>query len=147
MVCTHEDCKNKTSEFKLYCNRHCKELFGAYVKKSGIRNAGQGLWAVKEFKRNQRIAQYGFDHIKITEKAFERKFKKEKDREYLICDAGTCWDARAKDSTIARFANDARNPDKNNAEFRILRGVPWIVATKTIGVGMEIFVNYGEEYW
>jgi len=53
---------------------------------------------------------------------------------------------------VAHFANDAkgivRKPGVvNNAEYETEKGRCYIVATRNIPAGAEIFVGYGGEYW
>ena len=36
---------------------------------------------------------------------------------------------------------------RNNAEFQMLGGVPYVVATRRIEAGGEILVSYGDDYW
>lgn len=59
------------------------------------------------------------------------------------------WDT---DEGVAHFANDAsgivRKPGiVNNAEYEIENGRCYLVATRRIPAGSEIFVGYGAEYW
>ena len=58
--------------------------------------------------------------------------------------------------SVARYANDCRTINKqaghckgNNSRFSHNKktGKVWIVATKTIHPGDEIFVSYGRRYW
>jgi SET domain-containing protein len=53
---------------------------------------------------------------------------------------------------VAHFANDAKGIVRikgvvNNAEYQIEAGRCYIVATREIPAGAEIFVAYGAEYW
>jgi hypothetical protein len=53
---------------------------------------------------------------------------------------------------LGRFANDAAGLTRvsgvhNNAEYNIYGEKCYIEAIRTIEKGMEIFVNYGKEYW
>lgn len=52
-------------------------------------------------------------------------------------------------SSIARFANDALNKDKNNAQlyYDDTKDKEYVVSTKWITPGEEIFVEYGAAYW
>jgi hypothetical protein len=56
--------------------------------------------------------------------------------------------------SIARYANDARDPAKNNAEFEQYKNQIYLRATRPIAAGEEIFVSYTnhektskEHYW
>ncbi|HZY82034.1 MAG TPA: SET domain-containing protein [Cyclobacteriaceae bacterium] len=61
-------------------------------------------------------------------------------------------DAWQSPEGVAHFANDARGIVRkpgvvNNAEYEIEKGRCYIVATRNIPAGAEIFVGYGGEYW
>jgi hypothetical protein len=36
---------------------------------------------------------------------------------------------------------------KNNARYEIIKGKPYIVASRNLNPGDEIYVSYGKEYW
>jgi len=53
---------------------------------------------------------------------------------------------------LGRYANDAAGfvrveGIRNNSKYEVRKGVPYIVATRKIKAGEEIFVGYGKEYW
>ena len=61
-------------------------------------------------------------------------------------------DAQRTPQALARYANDAegkfkKKKLKNNSEYEVIKGKPYIVATKNIKAGEEIFVDYQREYW
>lgn len=63
-----------------------------------------------------------------------------------------CVDAQHTLWALGRYANDAAGPSKvaglrNNAKYEVIKGKPYIKATKNIKAGDEIFVSYGKEYW
>ena len=70
--------------------------------------------------------------------------------QYVLCRGDReCFDASASNSSLARFANDARGSRfSNNARFTrgAAKGPPLLRATRAIPVGREVFVNYGREY-
>ena len=139
-------CDRAASEFPLYCAFHSNVLYNVVVKKSGIPGAGMGLWVGdRAIEKNGLIACYGTDRIpKQRASVAEAKGR----TEYLFCEGAWCWDARRKDSSIVRFANDAHGTaHKTNAVFVMRGGVPWIKATRRIPPGSEIFADYGPDYW
>jgi len=61
-------------------------------------------------------------------------------------------DSRNHLDSMARFANDAKGPERitgfvNNAEFVVIEKRVFIAAKKDILPNEEIFVGYGKEYW
>jgi hypothetical protein len=53
---------------------------------------------------------------------------------------------------MARYCNDANGFTKvsglkNNARFEIIKGKVYIIASRNLKPGVEIFVPYGKEYW
>ena len=53
-----ERCKKRTCRYLPTCHIHTKKKYGLLVKKSSIPNAGDGLFALKEFKQGEFIADY-----------------------------------------------------------------------------------------
>jgi len=158
----HEDgklCKNKLGPANSwFCRRHNDEVLNVVVKKSQINKGGLGLYAgSKGFKKGERIARYGWDHMVVGEKELEDKCERTTKTSkqykdcfgwYTLCNAVKCWDGRDKSSTTARFANDCHGTGKKcNAHFQMINKIPWIVATKAIKAGEEVFCNYGPGYW
>ncbi len=53
---------------------------------------------------------------------------------------------------MARYCNDPNgfmkvSGFKNNARFEIIKGKVYIIASRNLQPGVEIFVPYGKEYW
>ena len=51
-----------------------------------------------------------------------------------------------------RYANDAAGPSRiqglrNNSRYEVIKGKPYIVASRNIKPGEEILVGYGKDYW
>lgn len=122
------------------------------IKKSKIPHAGKGLFAKAIFRRGEPIIEYTGEII--TWKECQRR-NEEMDgvgAYYFYISARKCVDALYCPDSLARYANDAagfvRIPGiRNNARFEIIKGKPFIVASRTINPGDEIFVSYGREYW
>ena len=63
-----------------------------------------------------------------------------------------CIDAFSTPQYKARYANDASGIGrikslKNNSEYDVIDDKCFIVSTRDIKAGEEIFVNYTKEYW
>ena len=152
----NERCSNKLGVYSRYCWRHSDLVDNLQVKKSNVKGGGYGLYAgSKGFRKGEYVARYGWPHNYVSLKALESKCKSKTGKafqncwgHYIFCDGKHCWDGRKKSSTIARYANDCHGTNfKCSGEFQMIDDIPYIVATRDIKPGEEIFVNYGEEYW
>jgi uncharacterized protein len=134
-------------EFLHICN-----LMKVEVKKSKIPNAGKGLFAADVFKRGEPIIEYTGEQITWAQCQKRNEALDGVGAYYFYISERKCIDALYRLDSLARYANDAagfiRIPGiRNNARFEIIKGKPFIVASRTIMPGDEIYVSYGREYW
>ena len=143
-------CKKRTCIYSKFCNVHTKKLFNLYVKKSHIDGAGTGLYTSKMIPTNTRTSQYTgelkrFDPDNISTYDFG-------------IPGGMVIDASSTQAGIARYTNDCRAENKrkkeckgSNTKFsestRNGQTTVWLVSTKRIQAGSELFVSYGRAYW
>lgn len=115
------------------------------VKKSNIKNAGNGLYSVQNIPKDTMIGFYKgnilFGNNKITDYSFEISPK------YFI-------DASEFPRCYIAMINDAQNSQfVNNCEFRMIENKIkknnkiCLYSIKDIKKGDELFASYGEEYW
>lgn len=115
------------------------------VGKSGIPNAGQGLFTNQDISQNTLIGYYeGLvtrDNKKLSLYSFEISPR------YFI-------DAQAFPRCYLAMVNDARNSDfQYNCEFRmenhrdVKKRKIALYSIKDINKGSELFANYGDDYW
>lgn len=119
-----------------------------YVKKSGLPNAGKGLFTKKLITKGTRIIEY---------KGKRSTWKEVKDMDgkngYIFyITRNNVIDAFPVMNAIARYANDAKGFSKvkgivNNCDYNVEDGRAFIEAKKDIPARTEIFVDYGDEYW
>jgi SET domain-containing protein len=121
-----------------------------YTKKSQIPKAGLGLFTDSLIKKGQKVVEYLGEIITWPE-AEKRDTAGKGGYVYYITEK-FCIDAYKHPEHLARYANDARGIGRrkgirNNCiyESRGKRG--YIVATRNIKPGEEIFVWYGTDYW
>jgi SET domain-containing protein len=146
-------CKNTTCIYSEFCRAHTIQLFDLVLKKSSIPNSGKGLFTAVAIPPKKRIAKYTGD-IKTIE-----QYKANPSGYAVAIPRGRVIDARSTQSGIARYANDCRLANKrngdckgNNSKFSISTraGVTsiFLVSTKRISAGEEIFVSYGgKSFW
>ncbi len=118
------------------------------VKKSGLPEAGKGLFTTQFIPKGTRIVEY---KGRITTwKEVDHKDGRNGYIYYLtrnrVIDA---WPSR---NALGRYANDSRGIRRvtglvNNAEYVEDGGRVFIESIKDIPAGGEIFVSYGKEYW
>lgn len=138
-------CKRMTTSTHPYCGPHTRLHFGVSVRKSSIPKAGMGLYAEKAFEVDDRIVEYTGE--KLTTDQYERRYKTEQLGSYgLALSEKYVIDARRTDAGVARYACDYHGSgQKPNAEYVNFGGRVWIVATRRIKPGEEIFTDYGED--
>ena len=122
------------------------------IKKSKIPKAGKGLFAKVVFKRGEPILEYTGEQITWAQCKKRNEALDGVGAYYFYVSERKCIDALYCLDSMARYANDAagfvRIPGiRNNSRFEIIKGKPFIVASKTINPGDEIFVAYGKSYW
>ncbi len=123
------------------------------IKKSKIAGAGQGLFAEELIKRGEKVIEYTGDVI--TWKECQKRNENIKDgfgAYYFYVSEKKCVDAQNHLDSLARYANDAAgfvriDGVRNNARYEIIKGKPFIVASRNLKPGDEIYVAYGKEYW
>lgn len=139
-----------------------KKAKGALVDSNGVvkintsqlPNAGKGLFALVEFKRGDIVCEYEGEIVTWAE--CEKRSQEGHEGYAFFMTKNRCVDAYFTPWAFGRYANDARGVGrveglKNNAQYEIKRrdGVQkvFIVATRTIQPGQEVFVHYGDDYW
>lgn len=120
------------------------------VKKSQLPGAGMGLFTTKDIKKGRKIIEYRGEIIDWKE--YSKRVKEDKDGYLVYISRKKCIDAYNTPQYKARYANDAEGlikskKFKNNAEYQIINDKVYIVATRDIRAGEEIFVRYSKEYW
>ena len=118
------------------------------VKTSTIPGSGNGLFTKKEIAKGARIVEYTGEIITWKQANKERSFSP-----YIFyVNRNHVIDAVNTPESLGRYANDARGMGKvkglsNNAQFEKDGLQVYLVATKKIPAGGEIFVGYGKDYW
>lgn len=120
------------------------------VKTSTLPNSGKGLFTKKAIKKGERIIEYLGEIIDWKE--YEKRVERDEDGYLFFVNKKHCIDAWNTPQHKARYANDAAGLSKvkgltNNSVYEIDGNKCFIVATKNIEAGQEIFVSYSKEYW
>jgi uncharacterized protein len=122
------------------------------VKESQLPASGQGLWADRDFRRGDVIVKYDGDRVTWKECVRRNENQEGYGGYYLYINSRKCIDAQHTLWARGRYANDAAglnrvNGLRNNAKYEVVKGEAFIVATRNINAGEEIFVSYGKSYW
>lgn len=148
---TGERCNNNLGIYPEFCHLHTLKVYNLTIGPSQIPKAGNGLFAGEHgFKKGDIIARYGYPWNKVSEKTLDKRCKNigNKCYEYIFCENSTCWDGYDIRSTIARNSNSAwKTKFKHNAYFEMIKGSPYIIASRNIAAGSEIFTHYGDSYF
>ncbi len=120
------------------------------VKKSRLPGAGKGLFTTKAIRKDSKIIEYRGEIIGYNE--YRRRARKENDYYLFYLRREHCIDAYHTPQYKARYANDAKGITRvkgirNNSEYAIFGDKCFIVATRDIEAGEEIFVDYTNDYW
>ena len=120
------------------------------VKKSQLPGAGKGLFTSKTIRKESKIIEYRGEIIGYNE--YRRRARNEQDQYLFFLRSNLCIDAMHTPQYKARYANDAagitRAKDlRNNSDYIIFGDKCYIVASRDIKAGEEIFVNYTKSYW
>ena len=126
-----------------------KQLF---IKKSGIPEAGKGLFTKQFIAKGTRIVEYKGE-ITTWEKILQiEKQTKISNRYLYYLNRNHVIDAMHYSKALARYANDAKGLSKatglvNNCKYVEDEGRVFMEAIKNISAGAEILISYGKEYW
>lgn len=123
------------------------------VKESSIPNCGKGLFTKTAIKRGEKVVEYTGEII--TWKECQKRNEAMEDgfgAYYFYVSDRKCIDAQHVPESLARYANDAagftRIPGiRNNCRFEVIRSRAYIITSRNLKPGEEIFVAYGKDYW
>ena len=122
------------------------------VKKSQIPKSGKGLFTSQDIAKGQIVCEY--EGEKLTWKECLKRNESQKDIAgyFFFINTKNCVDAQYTLWALGRYANDAAGFGRvdglrNNCVYEVIKGKPYIKATRNIKAGSEIFVAYGKDYW
>ena len=112
--------------------------------------AGKGLYTTKSIRKESKIIEYRGEIIGYNE--YRKRTRNEQDQYLFFVRMQLCIDAMHTPQYKARYANDAAGITrlkgvKNNSDYIIFGDKCFIVASRDIKAGEEIFVNYTKSYW
>lgn len=122
------------------------------IKKSQISSSGLGLWTEKDLKRGEVIVKYEGETVSWKECERRNEAQEGYGGYYLFISKNKCIDAQYTLWAQGRYANDAAGlfrieGIRNNARYVVIKGEGYIMASRNIKAGEEIFVSYGKAYW
>lgn len=120
-----------------------------YIKRSGVLQAGKGLFSSIPIFKNEIVAVYRGEILSKTEA--DIRAKKGLDAFFIIMPTGSVLDSN-NTVCFAKFANDAlgfsASKFKNNSTIVLdSKNQICLVAMQKIKANQEIFCSYGKAYW
>lgn len=120
------------------------------VKRSRLPGAGKGLFTTRFIKKDSKIIQYRGEIIGW--KDYNERVKRQEDGYLFYFNRNYCVDAFHTPQYKARYANDAAGIVRikglrNNSYYEIEDDKCFIVASRDIRAGEEIFCDYTRDYW
>lgn len=122
---------------------------GTEVRESGIKGAAFGLFATRDWKGGERMAQY--EGEVLTQGELDARYGREQRMlrrmpEYVLKVGSLFVDAGDPGAgNFTRFINDARGSSwRNNCKFS---NSGYVIVTRRVRAGEEFFVPYGAAYW
>lgn len=122
------------------------------VKTSLIPGAGKGLFTKNAIKKGEIVVEYTGEIV-----SWKTCQKRNEEQEgfggyYFYISEKRCIDAQYDLKALARYANDAAGfvritGVKNNCRYEVIKNRAYIVASRNLKPGEEIFVAYGKDYW
>ena len=145
-------CTRRTCKYAHMCWQHTISTRGVKIAPSTIPDAGDGLFATRDFERDETVVDYG--GTLVSTETFNGP-------DYPLSEYGVQindnWvrDGRSTQSGLGRWVMDClpvnRPHDCPRNNSRIIldqrRRRASIRATRHIDAGDEIFASYGERYW
>lgn len=120
------------------------------VKRSRLPNAGKGLFTTKFIPKDSRIIQYRGEVIGWSD--YNERVKRGEDGYLFYFNRNYCIDAYNTPQYKARYANDAMGivrikGVRNNSYYETEGDKCFIVASRDIKAGEEIYCDYTRDYW
>lgn len=166
-TCHAPGCAEKTTRTYFVCDRHLRELYGLEIRPS--EKKGLGLFAIRPFRKGERVSQFGGELISTEELGARLKDPGRDTAFYAVAICG--HHSVVRDELLARspaaYANDS--VDVRALYLRVLKGEFWatayrieaiesranarvnrkhqLKAMRDIEAGEEITWNYGHSYW
>jgi len=138
-------CNKRSCKYLPYCAVHLRSILGLRVKRSNIRNAGLGLFTVRDIANGRVICPYSGE---LTNEEFidERYGTAATDIAPYVYEDNNFGRDSACVRFVGAYANHSRQP---NATFHTNRQDRTfeLVSNRNIQAGSEILVNYGDNYF
>jgi SET domain-containing protein len=126
-----------------------KESDYLFIQHSQLPESGNGLYTAIPIYKDETIAIFKGEII--TKRQVQHRVNKEQDQYFISMLDGTILDSK-KVKSYAKYANDAaayaNSAFKNNSKITADEAnIVYLVATRNIKAGEEIFCSYGKLYW
>ena len=126
------------------------------VSQSRIENAGLGLFATRDFKKNEKVSRFFMEDLIDRDEAIKRRALG-LDTHIVTIEAQHLYadglKAPLDGEDLASFANHSDFKIEQNTNLKIFwnrklcRYEPFLVANRAIQAGEELCTSYGKDYW
>jgi hypothetical protein len=137
-------CK-KRSAMTPYCWVHLQAIEHIRIKPSHVPDGGLGLYSTVPIPKGRTICRYGGERVENHDPDYGG--------DYVLTlkntDPYIYMNAEKSNKRMGGWANNPPRGRAANASFKALPDLSdgKLIAKRPIGVGTEILVNYGSEYW
>jgi len=149
-------CRRRTGIHLPYCCQHAKRIFGVSVARSGIRAAGNGLFAARSFGAGEWICPLGGEVLsshRLTQRYgdYTAPYGVSTRANENADGALRRHEGHYANTHILPSGKSSLNQSLYNARMVERSSYPvytkmWIKTTKNIPAGREIFISYGSQY-
>ncbi len=138
-------CSRKTTITHPFCAEHTREVLGVEVRPSQIKQAGLGLWAVRDFKKGVLLFEYGGE--RLAKREYNERYREDIMGAYGIeLNRKTIIDARRTDSGVARYICTYQGSGlKPNTEYVSDNKKIEMFTIRPVKAGEELLSDYGDE--
>lgn len=138
-------CERLTTITHPYCEEHTRLVLGVEVRESSIKEAGLGLWAVRDFPADAYL--FNYDGERLTKNDYDARYEQAGIGVYGIAvNKKTVIDARTTSSGVARYICTYQGSGKKkNVQYFSDFGIVEIWTLRAIKAGEELLGDYGKE--
>jgi hypothetical protein len=135
---SNKPCRLRSCKFAPQCYHHTS----VEVKRSGIPNAGMGLFARAPVKKGAVLVNYTHNTVRMTETQFKKKYPTGRATHVAYVN-GAYYDAKDISKNVAGAANNAGPRKSGRVNNAYIAKSGNMKATKNIPKGREVLTAYG----
>ena len=139
-LCVIADCRSPLGWTYPYCRKHLSELFGVCVKRSKVH--GLGLFATRDFAKNERVVPYGGELVKSQQQLNCRYSSTQSPN----CTASYAVKVKQGYVDALRLRHAWVYANHSDGRPNCMMTSDGIKTQRSIKAGTELLVDYGREF-